>query len=66
MNLGLRDDVQTDTLSRGELFPKGAALQMPEDVLMSLMESHATYKVPANWPVESATAFDLHLNVIDG
>lgn len=46
--LGLRDDAQTETLSRGELLPKGAVWQVPRDLLMSLTESHATYKVPAN------------------
>lgn len=33
---------------------------------MSLTESHATYKVRANEPAESATAFDLNMDVIDG
>lgn len=46
--LGLRDDAQTETLSRGELLPKGVVWQIPRDLLMSLTESHATYKVPAN------------------
>lgn len=38
----------TDTSSRAELFPGGAALQMLRDLLMPLTKSHASYKVSAN------------------
>lgn len=54
----------SDTSSRAELFPGGAALQMLRDLLMPLTKSHASYKVSANQPVEPAAAFDLNLDVM--